>query len=191
MVARDYKNGKLLYHFTSLRNLESIFREGLLPRSQRKPIVDVANPEILDGREVHRLDTMVPFHFFADNPFDGRVKKDHPLESFVYIAVQRVHASQSGWQISPKHPLNGEFKLLGYEEGIATIDWDTMNKRDYLTQNGKSVCMAECLSPDPVASKFFQQIYVKTENDEQTVNAILRDVGIRCWVNVNERMFPR
>ncbi|UWZ97432.1 DUF4433 domain-containing protein [Vibrio splendidus] len=189
MANRDYKSGKVLYHVTSIQNLPSILEKGLLPRNQKRPVVDVADKEILSGREKHGLDAMVPFHFFADNPFDGRIQKDHPNETFVFIGVPRTYASSNDWKISAKHPLNGEFKLLDYAEGIEAIDWDTMNARNYTSHEGKSVCMAECLSPTPVSPANFGQIYVKSEADKQTVQAMLRDYKVTCWVNVNQRMF--
>lgn len=189
MAVRDYKNGKQLYHITSIKNLPSILQEGLLSRNQRKPIVDVADQEILTGRAIHGLDAMVPFHFFANNPFDGRVQKDHPDETFVFIAISRAHAEANNWSVSAKHPLNGEFKLLDYAKGIETIDWDTMNKREYTTRESKSVCMAECLSPQAVPAIDFQQIFVKSEKDKQTVEGMLRDFRIDGWVRVNSYMF--
>ncbi|ELA9322044.1 DarT ssDNA thymidine ADP-ribosyltransferase family protein [Vibrio parahaemolyticus] len=189
MSVRDYKNGRLLYHITSIQNLPSILKEDLLPRNQRKPVVDVADQEILTGRAKHGLDSMVPFHFFADNPFDGRVQKDHPQETFVFIGIPRTHANSNNWKISAKHPLNGEFELLDYAKGIETIDWDAMNARDYTTREGKSVCMAECLSPKAVPANDFQQIFVKSDQAKQTVEAMLRDFGIKCWVNTNTHMF--
>ncbi|EGU33108.1 DarT ssDNA thymidine ADP-ribosyltransferase family protein [Vibrio scophthalmi] len=191
MADRDYKSKKLIYHITSIHNLQSILTSGLQTRNQRKPMVDVANHEILNGRELHGLDKMVPFHFFADNPFDGRVQKDHPTETFVFIAVARNVAEQQGWKISAKHPLNGEFKLLDYAAGMDAIDWDLMNKREYTSPEGKSVCMAECLAPQTVPVSDFQRIYVKTPKDKETVESILRDVRVRCNVDVNEWMFAR
>lgn len=189
MTIRDYKNGKLLYHVTSIKNLPSILKDGLLPRKQRKPVVDVADKEILNGREKHGLDAMVPFHFFADNPFDGRVQKDHPNETFVIIGVSRAHANENKWQISAKHPLNGDFELLNYAEGIEAIDWNIMNERDYTTREGKNVCMAECLSPSAVSPTNFQQIYVKSQENKLAVEKMLKEQGVKCWVNVNNRMF--
>ena len=44
------------------------------------PFSDVADCDILESRRVFDLDTMVPFHFFARNPFDGRVQEDHLIK---------------------------------------------------------------------------------------------------------------
>ena len=64
-----------------------------------------------------------------------------------------------------------------------------MNKREYTTREGKSVCMAECLSPQAVPATDFQQIFVKSEKDKQTVEGMLRDFRIDGWVRVNSYMF--
>ena len=52
------KNGKLLYHLTELKNLESIVRLGLVPRKvlleNEVKFEDVANPEIIIKRSEER-----------------------------------------------------------------------------------------------------------------------------------------
>lgn len=189
---RDYKNKQYLYHLTCIDNLENILEKGLLPRAEITPSVDVANPDILAGRQNYGLDKMVPFHFFANNPFDGRVQLDNQKKKFIYITVRRDYAKINKWQISPKHPLtkDGEFTLLEYTKGIEEIDWKTMNARDYSTQEGKSVCMAECLSPTSVPATAFSRIYVKSSNDEKKVREIIeKHKNISCEITVNENMF--
>ncbi len=47
----DIKEQKLLYHLTSLGNLSSILELGLVSRSEVNEFDDVADPEILAGRE--------------------------------------------------------------------------------------------------------------------------------------------
>ncbi len=64
MKKPDIQNGKELYHFTALDNLPSILNSKLLPRKQLTSFVDVADKEILQGRDKFSLDEMVPFHFF-------------------------------------------------------------------------------------------------------------------------------
>ncbi|GAO96984.1 hypothetical protein PSA5_29715 [Pseudomonas syringae pv. actinidiae] len=44
---RNIKEQKLLYHLTSLENLDGIFQEGLKPRSDLTVFADVADSEIL------------------------------------------------------------------------------------------------------------------------------------------------
>lgn len=158
----DIRAKKLIYHLTSLDNLQSILGDGLLPRAHLQGFVDVADPEIISDRKRLRLEQHVPFHFFARNPFDGRVQQDHPRKQFVLIAVQRAAARAMGWKIIPRHPLAGrEIEILDYDAGMDAIDWDVMNARAYSDQNCKCVCMAECLSPVPVPASSFHSIYVK------------------------------
>ena len=83
----DIRAKKLIYHLTSLKNMASILETGLLPRSRLDGFVDVADPEIIESRKGLRLECHVPFHFFAKNPFDGRVQRDHSKKRFVLIPV--------------------------------------------------------------------------------------------------------
>lgn len=65
MGLKDAKEGKLLYHLTELKNLESIIDFGLVPRKiLRENTVtfgDVADPEIIHKRKV--WDWTDTFHF--------------------------------------------------------------------------------------------------------------------------------
>lgn len=95
---------QLLYHITDIENLAAIFDQGLLPRAQLTNFVDIADDEILNSRKRLKLETMVPFHFFARNLFDARVQLDNPEKEFVIISVQRTFAKAHGWKIIPEHP---------------------------------------------------------------------------------------
>lgn len=189
---RDIKTQKLLYHLTELGNLESILRDGLLPRSQIEEFVDVADHDILDDRKKYNLENYVPFHWFAGNPFDGRVQGDHPRKKFVLITVQRSMASRGNWKVIPRHPLaGGQLQILDYEEGFKIIDWDVMNTREYRDQVCKNICMAECLSPVIVPSKNFFRIYVRDQEIQRTVAKKIKNAGLNFEAEVNDRMFRR
>ena len=62
-MATTPSNGKLIYHMTSIDNLPSILKFGLLPRkyllqNHNIQFTDVADPEILSKRERYKK----PFH---------------------------------------------------------------------------------------------------------------------------------
>jgi hypothetical protein len=188
----DLRDKKLLYHRTALANLPAILHQGLQPRRLLRAFVDVADPEILAGRREQGLDAMVPFHFFASTPFDGRVLKDRPGEAFALIAVGRSLARHRGWKILPIHPLSGQRPaLLDYDAGIAAIDWGAMNRREYADPHSKHVCMAECLSPGAVAAADFQSIYVATEANKRQAQTWVQAAQAACYVDVNEAMVKR
>lgn len=63
------------------------------------------------------------------------------------------------------------------------------NHRDYADANCKSVCMAECLSPDAVPAGNFFKIYVDSDEAEQRVLEAARAAKIPINVEVNENMF--
>jgi hypothetical protein len=183
----DIKDKKLFYHLTSLENLSSILRGGLKPRAQLDGFADVADAEILRKRQALGLEHYVPFHWFAANPFDGRIQLHRPNTTFVLISVYRSFASQHGWKVIPRHPLaNDAIQLLDYNEGV---EWDVMSERDYQNPHCKSVCMAECLSPDVVLPKDFSRIYVPSDEVEKLCATKMREAGVKVPVGVNPGMF--
>jgi len=188
----DIRAKKLIYYLTSLTNVQSILDNGLLPRVQLEGFVDVADPEIIESRKGLRLEHHVPFHFFARNPFDGRVQHDRPSQVFALIAVQREVARAKAWKVIPKHPLAGsDIELLEYDEGIDAIDWELMSKRDYSNQHCKCVCMAECLAPGPVSANLFHSIYVKDDEARTMLWAMLNGRYRTLHVDVAPAMFSK
>ena len=94
------ENGKLLYHLTSVMNLESILTDGIKPRTHLdEDFRDVAEQEIVDFRTQHGISDTIPFHFFAGTSFSGRVQLDNPDEEFVYITVHRDIAQKNNFRI--------------------------------------------------------------------------------------------
>jgi hypothetical protein len=188
--SRKIKDQYFVYHLTSVENLDGIFKEGLKPRADLTQFTDVADSEILKKRKALDLDRYVPFHWFAANPFDGRVQLSKPQSKFVLISVFRSFAKQNRWKIIPRHPLaNDAIELLDYNEGFEAIDWELMNTRDYQDSECKSVCMAECLSPSVVAPKDFSRIYVPNNEVEELCTAKMREANLKIPMSVNSGMF--
>jgi hypothetical protein len=186
----DIKEQKLLYHLTALDNLASILHSGLHPRANLRQFADVADAEIIDGRREQGLEKYVPFHWFARNPFDGRVQRDHPRKDFVLITVQRTLAARENWIVIPRHPLaSSGVELLSYKAGIAAINWEVMNERDYHDSECKSICMAECLSPRPLAPADFFSIFAPTEAIAKIVRHTIKEKDLYIDVVVNSGMF--
>lgn len=184
------KDQQFIYHLTDIDNLPSILSNGLRPRSHLTNFSDVADDEIIRSRKKRNLENYVPFHFFARGPFDGSVQLAHPQKTFVLIAVRRSLAEANKWSIIPKHPLSLEkLDLLDYSNGIAAIDWDAMDKRDYNDSHSRSVCMAECLSPTIVSANSFFSIYVENQESSDRVKKMLQAKNISCYVNINPQMF--
>lgn len=186
----DIKDQKLLYHLTHIDNISPILKGGLKPRAQLEKFEDIADQEIIDGRRGLELESYVPFHWFARNPFDGRVQTDRPDDFFVLITVRRELAAKQNWKIIPRHPLAvGEIQLLDYEEGFEAIDWELMNKRDYHDPDSKSVCMAECLSPKIVSPNSFYNIFVYCDESAAYVEKKQKRHGTSVEVKINKLMF--
>jgi hypothetical protein len=187
---KSIKDQKLLYHLTSVENLDGIFRDGLKPRAGLSGFKDVADAEILKKRQALQLDNYVPFHWFAKNPFDGSVQRNRPEAQFVLISVYRSTARQYGWKIIPRHPLAGDsIQLLDYEQGFEAIEWDVMSSRDYLDPHCKSICMAECLAPGVVKPEVFFKIFTPCEEVDALCVAKLQAADVNVQTSVNQRMF--
>ncbi|WP_287797422.1 DarT ssDNA thymidine ADP-ribosyltransferase family protein [Idiomarina sp.] len=183
------RNGRLLYHLTSIDNIEGIIRHGLIPRAELNNFDDVADREIIGHRQLHQLDSKVPFHFFAKNPFDGNVQANNAEKAFVLIAVHRALAQKKNWQIIPRHPLAQPFEIYEFDQGMEVIDWNTMDRRDYSDQNCKNICMAECLAPATVEPRYFASIYTKTPEQRQLVSSLAEQYRLNIHVNLNQQMF--
>ena len=187
---KSIKDQKLLYHLTSVENLDGIFRDGLKPRAGLSGFKDVADAEILKKRQALQLDNYVPFHWFAKNPFDGSVQRSRPEAQFVLISVYRSTAKQYGWKVIPRHPLAGDsVQLLDYEQGFEAIEWNVMSSRDYLDPHCKSICMAECLAPGVVKPDAFFKIFTPSEEVDALCVAKLQAADVNVQTSVNQRMF--
>lgn len=172
-----------IYHLTAFENMRSILLDGLLPRKQlqENAFTDVADPQIMAYRKENHLDEYVPFHFFRNSPFAGRVMRDHSGK-YVYIAVNREYAKTHDFIIIPNHPMSSfeknHIQMCTYAEGFELIDWKTMDERDYHDNYCKEVCMSECLCKGKLDihqlicdgnSKSYKDVsfFVKSEDDKR------------------------
>lgn len=191
----NIRGKKLLYHLTHIDNLDSIIENGLLSRNQviQRGMLnqDIANPDILESRQLNHLDDYVLFHFSPYTAFDNAVRYEHGAENFVYITVYRRYAEENGFQIVPRHPLNGEFELCDYNEGMNIIDWETMERRmnEIAPTNqgyAKEVKMAECISSEPILPQNFTYIYCNeryTEDLRGRYPIIADKIQSGVWLN--------
>ena len=197
MGLENVKSGKLLYHLTELKNLESIIRFGLIPRKvlleNTVTFEDIANPEIIVKRERLGLDEYIPFHFHPYTAFDLAVKKQHANDEMMYICIHRELARRNNFKVLPKHPLSLEdCQLYDYEEGFKRIDWDTMAKVGLTDPDSKQTKMAECLSAKVIPVDCFQCFYVPSEQSKEFAENTLRAYGIKFpspFVNVMPQWF--
>lgn len=179
-----------------MKNLEGILTKGLMSRYELASLggqfEDIADHEILDGRAAFGLDRHVPFHFFSNNPFDGRVQTTRRNESFFYVCVSREKAKARGYKILPRHPLAKESPtIFDFSEGFEKIDWPRMNTRDYKDQETKLVCMAECLSPNTVPSNDFAKLVFCSEAHETLAVSLAKKHGINIETWTNQNFFTK
>lgn len=190
------KEGKLLYHLTKLKNLDSIVKHGLMSRKElieKKMIFgDIADTQIISKRQKLALDMYIPFHFHPYTAFDYAVKQANTKEDMIYLCILREDAAEMGFKILPKHPLSqSECHLYDYEEGFHLIDWDTMTGAA-IEGYAKQVKMAECLSEKVLPISSFYSIFVKSDSAAAKVFEIFDKNNVnaqKLYVNVRAGMF--
>ena len=191
------KEGKLLYHLTELKNIESIIAKGLLPRRCLKDgnlgFEDVADPQIIDKRVSLGLDGYIPFHFHPYSAFDVAVKNTYANEKFVYICINRALAQCHNFKILVKHPLSqNDCVLYDYEEGVAKIDWERMRITGTTDEYSRNVKMAECITEKCIPAELFQCIYVPDLETKTYIEQLFRNRGITeqpPYVDIQEKWF--
>lgn len=199
MGLEGVRNKKLLYHLTKVDKMESIIKYGLLPRryllKQDMMFGDVADPEIISKRQKLGLDRYIPFHFHPYSAFDVAVKNKYSTDTFVYICINRTLAEINDFKILSRHPLAGqECDLCDYDDGINSIDWDTMEKTGTEDEYSRTVKMAECLTDKCIPAKFFQCVYVPDNNTKLYIEKLFKENGIieqPPYVNVQSKWFSK
>lgn len=194
MGIETVKIGKLLYHLTKLRNINSILENGLVSRRILKEnnmiFDDVADAGIISKRTLLGLDVYVPFHFHPYSSFDVAVKNTYCRDEFVYICITRDLARYNKFKILPRHPLSvEECTLMEYDEGFNEIDWNTMQTRGTEDEYSKNVKMAECLTDLIIPAKHFHCIYVSNDETKLLIEEKLKQYGITetpPYVNVQK-----
>lgn len=185
-MPKNPKEGKLIYHLTTLENFKNIMEEGIYPRSDLDYFDDIADDEIINFRELMGLNEYVPFHFFSKCHFQGSVEKANIGTEFVLIAVKRSHARSNGYCIIPAHPLScSPFKIYDYDEGFNLIDWDEINKFDYKDQECKNAGLAECLKHGIVNVDEISHVYCRNDKTTLELSTLYEDSHISFTTNGN------
>lgn len=192
-MAKKIKDGKLFYHVTAIENLENIFKHGLLSRDdaikQNLLNVDIADSKIIEKRKELDILKYVPFHFFEPTAFTGAVFNSYPNKSFCSIAILREFAKNRNYKICTAHPLSlsPKAEVLNYSEGIARINWEEAEKRDYNSDVSKNACMAECLAFSPVLPEVFFTIFVPNMTSQNYVDSIATKIlgDYKFYIDVN------
>lgn len=194
--------GKLLYHITSISNMESIIQYGLLSRAavnhMQIGFQDIADQEIIEKRAdvADNLSNYVLFHFYPKNPFDYAVCHNYGSQNMAIIAIKRplTPEKKDDFSIIPSHPLGREApEIYCYDEGFSRIDWpilDDCGSRDYADQETKNACMAECITRNIITIDDIAYIYVSEEETKRELFNMQNSDRITGKVQVNKWMFP-
>lgn len=197
---KSNRDKRFVYHLTHVTNFAQIAHGGLLSRralaKSGAKFKDIADAQILDGRAAYDLDAMVPFHFIPQSPFDCAVVQAESDKRFILIAVARDRARAEGWRIAPKHPLadDGVPTLLEWDDGIAAIDWEQMDRYPRPYENDhhcKMVCMAEALAPSTVSPIVFDAVFAPNAETLRFVESMKSRLNPRIMLSNVPQMFPQ
>lgn len=169
--------GKFLYHTTSLENIPSILKNGLLSRknleSTNQQFNDISNKEILEERKKLQddLTNYVPFHFIPSTPFEKGLAERHGSENLAIVAIYRPNedTKKNSYKIIPSHPLSKDNpEMVSYQQGMKEINWNAIDSYSKSSENqeneGKTETMAECLVPGKVDPKDIAYIFVSSKS---------------------------
>lgn len=194
-MSKSIKDGKLLYHLTSLENAKEILKSGLKTRKtlllNKEIFDDTADKNILISRSLMDLDEYVPFHFFIKTPYCGSVMINNPDIEFVYITIKRnFFENNPNAYIIPSHPLSSlNTELLSYKKGFDKIDWELVEKRDYSDLECKEACMCEALHKGDVNVECIHSITVKTEEAKKTLEQIKKEKKLSLFIDQRNDWF--
>ena len=107
------------------------------------------------------------------------MRRNHPDEKFVYIAVYKEYAEANGFKIIPIHPLSQGAAVYDYTKGMAMIDWETMNRKEFDDAHCKLVCLAECMSPTSLKSRLVLELCHVLNNKTMTGEEIVKVLYMR------------
>lgn len=194
MKLENIQINNLLYHLTSIDNLESIIKNGILSRQSivgRNDIefCDVADEGIIKKRCELGIINYIPFHFHPYTAFDTLIKNED--KNLIYLCITKSEAQSLDAKIINMHPLATGFNncMYNYDEGIDSIDWYSMQLTGNYSEEVKMIKMAECLIEEKLDFNKIQSIKVSNMEMKIEVCNILKQYNVSVYVDVVSNIF--
>lgn len=184
-----------LHYITSVENLESIMRRGIVSHTRAEQFShrSVALQEVQDIRSGKRVPNGLPLHEYANLYFDARnpmmyllLIKDDPNDLAV-VRVSEAALDIRDTVLTDGNAASGATRFFPSPTGLAALDPTLIyakywNDDDYWTKlEKKRARCAEVLVPDLVESKHIIGCYVDTTTKRETCLEIdgLESVTVR------------
>lgn len=192
--------GRFAYHFTSLENLESVLRAGLLCTNEKNRL-GITHANVADAGIQGRRHTMavpcvpntvvhdyVPFYFSKKTPMQLGVinRKNLDQELVIYLAIRiNVMDSRQGvvftdasanTQIPPRFFLGTDSHML------EQLNWQAIDSNKWGCPNDeyRHQKMAELLIPNSVLMREIDHIVVWNDWIAEEAKKIFEKVGVNC-----------
>ena len=168
-----------LYHLTSVDNMASIYRHGLMSHNsahghgyvQR----DIADQNVIArrrekeifGQELHDF---VPLYFTYRNPMLFR--RRNIQDDVVIICVHNSLLFHPGAIFSDGNAASNRTRFFDDLNDLSAIDWECIGAERWTDfDDGRRKRCAEALIPHQVKTGFFRRLIVRTERARQAVDA--------------------
>ena len=179
-----------LHYITPIRNLLSIFRNGIFchNRAKQLPHADISMNEIQDRREQIKvpnglhLHDYVNLYFDAHNPMLSR-RRNQNLE----ICILRISAdvlNLQGVVLSDRNASSSYAKFLTYPEGLVELNFEKIFSRywtdpdQFVEWENKSFKCAEVLVPNVVLPEYITGVYVFNRTAQHRVTELNLNLNI-------------
>lgn len=138
IISKMESGRKVFYHFTDIRNLESIKRDGLLSmreiRARRMSVVTGGNQWSLDADLSKGMDGFVHLCFFDEHPMEYLAKKDRRIGYSKFLEINPCVLRSQGVLISKDVSNKANASFDDAEQVIPNLDtsviFDWMNWKD-------------------------------------------------------------
>jgi hypothetical protein len=198
---------RTLFHFTSLSNIESILKNGLLCRNILKGKINF--DDNADGAIIKRRDiNYIPFHLFPDTAFEYVLRQNYPEKEFVFITLPIQYAVANKWEFIPRHPLsyngtnfnfsnftfNYNNKIFSFKDYAMLYNgdakkWGIIQHYKNMTRTYKEIYMAEAVGPERLIIDRNCVLRVKNENAKERISAYINKYRNETRVVVNQDLF--
>lgn len=192
-----------IHHITHIDNLESILKNGILPRNLLKNdgFTDTANQEIILKR--YELNDYIPFHINELQikhgiAYNHEVFNSEGRENIIVFSLKYIEYNENSHKLFVYHPISS----WGFEVKNFEIYQDNLNAHykelpynnfgpDYNKQKVQNFFMSEILFKDRVDFSLIECIFVYNEEAEMKVKKVLQKYDVEKNVEIKQEFYKK
>lgn len=190
-----------MHHLTHIKNLDSILKNGLLPRNKVKDFKNTANYEIVAKRE--KLNNYIPFHVDRIQldygiPYNYVVCKTYNPNNMIYLICHDFSFRPSDCIYCTNHPVSTTFRVTSttfkeFDRELRSLEKKLKLRKEsinYKDHDTKEFLMSEILVKTyPIHLNSKWKIVVNSEETKRVVQMILSKNEKDIPVEVNREYY--